>query len=49
MPFEESDVIWAEATAPKERFIFPSGDHGCVNLGEARPLIGDWIAGKLGA
>ncbi len=49
VPFEESDLIWAEATAPKERFIFPSGDHGCVNLGEARPLIGDWIAGKLGA
>ncbi|HLQ31131.1 MAG TPA: prolyl oligopeptidase family serine peptidase [Chloroflexota bacterium] len=48
VPFEESDLIWAEATAPKERFIFASGDHGCVNVGEARPLIGDWIAEKLG-
>ncbi|HEX6511702.1 MAG TPA: alpha/beta fold hydrolase [Chloroflexota bacterium] len=47
VPFSESDLIWAEATAPKERFIFPSGDHGCVNVGEARPLIGDWLAEKL--
>lgn len=49
VPFSESDLIWAEATAPKERFIFPAGDHGCVNVGEARPLIGDWIADKLTA
>jgi dienelactone hydrolase len=48
VPFTESDLIWAEATPPKERFIFPAGDHGCVNVGEARPLIGDWIADKLG-
>jgi len=48
IPFEESDLIWAEAEGPKERFIFPSGDHGCVNVGEARPLIADWIADKLG-
>jgi dienelactone hydrolase len=49
IPFSESDLIWAEATAPRERFIFSSGDHGCVNIGEARPLIGDWIAEKLAA
>jgi dienelactone hydrolase len=49
VPFRESDLIWAEAAAPKERFIFPAGDHGCVNTGEARPLIGDWIAEKLTA
>ena len=49
IPFGESDLIWAEAKAPKERFIFPAGDHACVNIGEARPLIGDWIAGKLAA
>jgi dienelactone hydrolase len=47
VPFEESDLIWAEARGPKERFIFRTGDHGCVNVGEARPLIGDWIAQKL--
>jgi dienelactone hydrolase len=47
IPFEESDLIWAEAMPPKERFIFPSGDHGCVNTGEARPLIGDWLAEQL--
>jgi len=49
VPFSESDLIWAEATAPKERFIFPAGDHACVNIGEARPLIGDWIAANLAA
>ncbi len=47
IPFGESDLIWAEATGPKERFIFAGGDHGCVNVGEARPLIADWIAEKL--
>ena len=49
VPFSESDLIWAEATAPKERFIFPAGDHACVNIGEARSLIGDWIAANLAA
>ncbi|HLY67467.1 MAG TPA: hypothetical protein VKU60_18160, partial [Chloroflexota bacterium] len=49
VPFEESELIYAEAKPPKERFIFPSGDHGCVNVGEARPLIGDWIARQLAA
>jgi dienelactone hydrolase len=48
VPFGDSDLIWDEAVAPKERFIFASGDHGCVNIGEARPLIADWIATKLG-
>lgn len=47
IPFGESDLIWAEATGPRERFIFPAGDHGCVNIGEARPLIADWIAENL--
>lgn len=49
VPFGESDLIWAEARAPKQRLIFPAGDHGCVNTGEARPLIGDWMAEKLTA
>ena len=47
VPFAESDLIWNEASSEKERFIFPGGDHGCVNVGEARPLIADWMAEKL--
>jgi dienelactone hydrolase len=47
IPFGESDLIYAEAVAPKDRMTFPEGDHGCVNIGEARPLIADWIAQKL--
>jgi fermentation-respiration switch protein FrsA (DUF1100 family) len=47
IPFGESDLIYAEAVAPKERMTFPLGDHGCVNIGEARPLIADWVAQTL--
>ncbi|MBV8084954.1 MAG: alpha/beta fold hydrolase [Chloroflexi bacterium] len=47
IPFGESDLIYDEAVAPKERMTFPLGDHGCVNIGEARPLIADWVAQKL--
>ncbi len=47
IPATEADLVYAEANAPKERLIFPSGDHGCVNVGEARPLIADWLAGQL--
>jgi dienelactone hydrolase len=47
VPFEESELIFNEAQPPKERFIFAAGDHGCVNVGEARPLIGDWLASTL--
>ncbi len=39
--------IWAEARSPKSASFFRAGDHGCVNIGEARPLIGDWIAQKI--
>ncbi|MBV9120081.1 MAG: alpha/beta hydrolase [Chloroflexi bacterium] len=46
--FGESDLIYAEAGPAKERLTFPLGDHACVNIGEARPMIGDWLAEKLG-
>ncbi len=49
IPFGESHLIFAEAREPKERLIFSSGDHGCVNVGEAHALIADWIASQLGA
>lgn len=49
VPFEESELIFAEATSRKERLTFPRGDHGCINVAEARSLIGDWMARELGA
>ncbi|MGH2518604.1 MAG: alpha/beta hydrolase [Chloroflexota bacterium] len=48
VPISEARRIFADAHQPKEELIFPTGDHGCVNVGEARPLIADWLAAKLG-
>ncbi|MHB8620784.1 MAG: alpha/beta hydrolase, partial [Chloroflexota bacterium] len=47
IPFSESDLIYQEAAGPKERMSFREGDHGCVNVTEARPRIADWILDRL--
>jgi len=47
VPVSEARRIFADARPPKEELIFATGDHGCVNIGEARPLIADWLAAKL--
>ncbi|MDE3077765.1 MAG: alpha/beta fold hydrolase, partial [Chloroflexota bacterium] len=49
VPANEAELIYAEANEPKDKLIFAGGDHGCVNVSEARPLIADWLAQKLRA
>lgn len=49
VPVAEGRRIFAEARQPKEQLFFPTGDHGCVNVAEVRPLVADWLADVLHA
>ncbi len=50
VPVEESERIRSEAGGPTDLVVFPEGNHVCDNIPyQARPLMADWMAARLGA